>query len=76
MEDDLKKMEDDLIFLWKTRMTTSKKMEDDLENGIRPKKMEDEPINQNQPNWLLKINVSDNNMNALDDNCATLGQSS
>ena len=26
----LKKIEDDLIFFWKTRMTTSKKMEDDL----------------------------------------------
>ena len=39
MEDDLKKnekMEDDL-----------KKREDDLK-----KKMEDEPINPNQPNWL------------------------
>ena len=40
-------------------MTTSKKIkiEDDLKtnlrNGRRPqKKMEDEPINQNQPNWL------------------------
>ena len=32
-----------------------KKKEDDLKNknGRRPqKKMEDEPINQNQPNWL------------------------
>ena len=38
------------------------KMEDDIKKGRRPvkkikmendlKKMEDEPINQNQPNWL------------------------
>ena len=40
MEDDIKKikMKDDL--------KKNKKMEDDL------KKMEDKPINQNQPNWL------------------------
>ena len=41
MEDDLKKMkmEDDLNFFRKTRMTTSKKMEDDLnKNGRRPQK--------------------------------------
>jgi hypothetical protein len=52
MEDDLKKMkkmEDDLK-KWK-------KMEDDLKIRRRKKeddlnKMEDEPINQNQPNWL------------------------
>jgi hypothetical protein len=53
MEDDLKKNKK-----WKT---TSKKneMEDNLKkikNGRRPqkknKKMEDKPINQNQPNWL------------------------
>ena len=55
------KMEDDLNFFWKSRMTTSKKnednhqkikMEDGLKkNGRRPtRKMEDEPINPNQPN--------------------------
>ena len=42
-------------------MTTSKKMEDNIKNGRRPKKkmeddkknkMEDKPINQNEPNWL------------------------
>ena len=39
MEDDLKKKEDKL-----------KKMK---KNGRRPpQKMEDEPINHNQPNWL------------------------
>ena len=40
MEDDLKKhqqMEDDLKKKWKTTLKN---------------KMEDEPINQNQPNWL------------------------
>ena len=66
MEDDLKKnkkMEDDLIFFGKTRMTTSKKwkttskkMEDDLQKMKKWKttsnKMEDEPINKNQPNWM------------------------
>jgi hypothetical protein len=66
MEDDLKKNENGRqpqIF-FKARMTTSKEMEDDLKfvlkmeddqkkmNGRRPKKMEEEPINQNQPNWL------------------------
>ena len=35
------KLEDDLILFWKTRMTTSKKMEDDLKkNGRRPQKNE------------------------------------
>jgi hypothetical protein len=37
---------------WKT---TSKKMEDDLNKIIKDdlnNKMEDEPINQNQPHWL------------------------
>jgi hypothetical protein len=50
MEDDLNKK----IKKWKTtskikkkRTTASKNMEDDLN-----KKMEDEPINQNQTNWL------------------------
>ena len=53
MEDDLQqklkttstKMEDDLKKKWKT--TSNKKMEYNLKN-----KMEDEPINQNHPNWL------------------------
>jgi hypothetical protein len=35
-------------------MSTSKKMEDDPTKKWKkpPKKMEDKPINQNQPNWL------------------------
>ena len=42
---------------WKTMSKNEKKMEDDLIliflNGRRPqKKMEEEPINQNQPIWL------------------------
>jgi hypothetical protein len=41
MEDDLKRRKK-----WKR---TSKKKE---KKGRRPKKMEGEPINQNQPNWL------------------------
>ena len=44
-KDDLKKMEDNP----KTKI----KMEDDVQKkGRRPKKNEDKPINQNQPNWL------------------------
>ena len=46
MEDDLKKMEDNLNFLENQNENLKK-------NGRRPpKKMKDEPINQNQPNWL------------------------
>jgi hypothetical protein len=43
-------MEDDLKKKWKT---TSKKMEDKLKkmNRRQPQK-EEEPINQNQPDWL------------------------
>ena len=43
-----KKMEDDL------KKRRRKKKEDDLKKiGRQPqKKMEDKPINQNQPNWL------------------------
>ena len=49
-----KKREDDLnkkLKKWKTTEKKRKKKEDKLKNGRQPK-MEDEPINQNQPNWL------------------------
>jgi hypothetical protein len=63
MEDDImtrmttsKKMEEDLKKKWKT---TSKKMEDNLKQKMednlkknKKNKMEEEPIKQNQPNWL------------------------
>ena len=54
-------MEDLLKKKWKKNEDDLKKMkknEDDLNffyfflNGNNLKKMEDEPINQNQPNWL------------------------
>ena len=51
MEDNLKKNkkhnEDNQKKIWKTTSKKEKKMEDDLK-----KIMKDEPINQNQPNWL------------------------
>ena len=65
MEDDLKKNENGrrpqyFLFVEKQEWQPPKKMEDDLKNkiknGRRPqkinKKMENKPINQNQPNWL------------------------
>ena len=52
------RMEDDPIFFCKIRMMTSKiwkTTSKKTKNGRRPQnknKMVDEPINQNQPNWL------------------------
>jgi hypothetical protein len=43
------KMEDELKTKWKT---TSKKMEEDLQIFFK-NVMENEPINQNQSNWLF-----------------------
>ena len=43
MDNNLKKMEDDLKKKWKT---TSKRIEDNLKNGSRPKK---NTIKKNQP---------------------------
>ena len=37
----------------KKESVEQKKSRWNKKNGRRPKKMEDEPINQNQPNWLL-----------------------
>ena len=44
MEDNLKKIEDNLNFIFLKYQRPRKKG--------KPKKKEDEPINQNQPNWL------------------------
>ena len=42
MEDDLKKKQ----------KNNGRRPQKKIKNGRRPQKMEDEPINQNKPNWL------------------------
>jgi hypothetical protein len=54
LEDDLKKnmkMEDDIMTYIMTRMKTSKKWKTTSKKR-KKEKSKDEPINQNQPNWL------------------------